>query len=122
MPPKLIGPTLILINVLLIGCASDQAHRYYAAEKYPAKRAETVELLFEKPSKPFDVIADFQSRGESPEDMRKRAAEIGADAVIVSLLGGNVSISNQWAGKDSNTSYSRITGTAIKFKRENHAH
>ena len=44
------------------------------------------------------MIADFQSRGESPEAVRKKAADIGADAVIISILGGYYSRSEEWAG------------------------
>lgn len=101
----------------LSGCASDQAHRYYSSTKYPARAAETVELLAQPPLRPFEVIADFQSRGESPSDMRKRGAEIGADAIIVVLLGGDVLVSSEWMKKDSGLNYSRITGTAIIYKK-----
>lgn len=74
-------------------------------------------MLWQRPAREFVVIADFQSRGESPKAMRKRAAKIGADAVIVAILGGLYETREQWAGNDrqSNT-YSRITGTAIKYK------
>jgi hypothetical protein len=99
------------------GCASDQAHRYYGSTKYAPKALESVELLSQAPERPFSVIADFQSRGESPDDMRKRGAEIGADAVIVTLLGGYVRVSSEWIQKDTGTSYSRITGTAIVYKK-----
>ena len=70
------------------------------------------------PSRPYEVIADFQARGASIEYMRKKAAEIGADAVIVGTYGGYRSKSDDWANHDkySNT-YSRITGTAIRYKR-----
>jgi len=48
--------------------------------------------------------------------MRKKGAEIGADAVIVSLLGGNYSLNEQWADKDRySQTYTRIAATAIKF-------
>jgi hypothetical protein len=96
------------------GCASDVANRYYVEERYPAKAPSEVELLWKSPNRSFVVIADFQSRGESPEDMREKAAKIGADAVIVALLGGDAT-GSQWATSESRT-YSRITGTAIKFK------
>lgn len=100
--------------LLVCGCASDVANRYYLSERYPAKFPFEVEILMKSPSRSFIVIADFQSRGETPEDMRLKAANIGADAVIVSLLGGDAS-GSQWATSESKT-YSRITGTAIKFK------
>lgn len=74
-------------------------------------------ILWERPTREFEVIADFQSRGESPEDLQEKAAAIGADAVIISVLGGHYSTSEQWAGNDRHSkSYSRITGTAIRFR------
>ena len=102
------------VSLILAGCASDVANRYYVEERYPAKSPSEVELLWKSPGRSFVVIADFQSRGESPEDMREKAAKIGADAVIVALLGGDAT-GSQWATSESR-SYSRITGTAIKFK------
>jgi hypothetical protein len=107
----------LLIAIGLAGCATDVANRYYAPEKYPPKEVEQVDLLRGRPSRQFVVIADFQSRGESPQAMRKRAAKIGADAIIVTNLGGYASLTTEWAGEDpySNT-YSRLIGTAIKYK------
>jgi hypothetical protein len=101
--------------LLATGCSSDVANRYYAEAKYPEKNAREVELLQKKPDRPFTVIADFQSRGESPESLRKKAAKIGADAIIVTLLGGYYDLSEQWAGQDSSGTFSRIIGTAIKY-------
>ena len=80
-----------------------------------------MELLWEKPKKNFVVIADFQSRGETPDDMRRKAAKIGADAVIVSIIGGVYNKGDQWAGKDTmagstNSGTGHIVGTAIVYK------
>lgn len=108
---------LFAIASLIGGCATDVANRYYAADQYPPKNPDEVELLWQRPSREFVVIADFQSRGDSPEAMRKKAAKIGADAVIVAILGGYIYRADEWAGKDTmGNSYSRITGTAIKYK------
>ena len=107
----------LLCVLVLAACAIDVANRYYGTEKYPPKDPAEVELLWQSPKKDYVVIADFQSRRESPEAIRKKAAEIGADAVIVSILGGYYSRSEEWAGIDRNaTTYSRITGTAIRYK------
>lgn len=107
----------LLTATFLTSCATDVANRYYAAEKYPPKPVEAVDLLTGRPSRPFDVIADFQSRGESANAMRKRAARIGADAIIVTRLGGYASLHSQWAGDDPySDTYSRLIGTAIKYK------
>ena len=106
----------IAIAVSLAGCATDVANRIYVNEALKPRPISEVQVLWSKPDKAFTVLADFQSRGESPEDMRRKGAEIGADAVIVSLLGGLYSKDEQWAGKDRHsTTYSRIAATAIKF-------
>lgn len=107
----------LLFTLLLAGCATDVANRYYVTEQYPPKEPKDVELLWHNPVRDSVIIADFQARGESPEGMRKRAAKIGADAVIVSILGGYYDTANEWAGKDTQANtYTRITGTAIKYK------
>ena len=110
------------ISVLLlceIGCVSDEANRYYLKEKLPRKDAKDVEILREEPQRPYVVIADFQAEGASFEYMRKRAAQIGADAVILVPVGGAYSQNEVWAGKDRNSdTYTRLLGTAIKYKTE----
>jgi hypothetical protein len=98
------------------GCATDVANRYYLKERLQPRSVEEVEILWARPAREFIVMADFQSRGESPQDIRDKAAQIGADAVIVSLLGGVYSKSEEWASDDRNRrTYSRISGTAILY-------
>lgn len=106
-----VAPLLVLAG----GCASDQASRYFASERYPAKPAEQVDILNAPPSRPYEIIAEFQSRGETPQDMRRKAAGVGADAVIVVLAGGSRLQSAEWASESTNT-YSRIIGSAIRYK------
>mgnify|MGYP003660764648 CR=1 FL=1 len=100
---------ITLMSILfLTACASDVANRYYMDEVYP------------KPDRPFVVIADFQSRGESAGDLRRKAAEIGADAVIVVEVGGSYSRGEEWAHTDKykDRDHSHILGTAIRFIKE----
>jgi hypothetical protein len=108
---------LILLAIFaLCGCAQDVASRYYAAERYAAKDPKDVELLYRAPTRPYTVIADLQSRNESPQSMKKRAAKIGADAIIVSPLGGLYRLNEEWAGDDNmSRTYSRLVGSAIKY-------
>jgi len=115
---SLLGSVAVAVAVMALGCvATDVANRYYGTERYPAKDPRDVEILWERPSRRFTVIADFQSRGESPEAVRSKAAEIGADAVIISVLGGTYDVGEQWAQGDRyRNTYSRIIGTAIRFK------
>lgn len=47
--------------------------------------------------------------------MRRKAAAVGADAVIVVLAGGSRLQSAEWASESTNT-YSRIIGSAIRYK------
>jgi hypothetical protein len=108
---------IVALCAFASGCVSDQANRYYGTERYPARPAEQVEVLSDAPTKPYEVIADFQARGASVNYMRKRAGEIGADAVIVGTYGGYRAKGDEWASSDSQAkSYSRITGTALKYK------
>lgn len=108
---------MLFCLLLISGCATDVANRYYATTKYAPKNEKDVAILTSKPAKDFVVIADFQSRGDTPESLRSKAAEIGADAVIVTSVGGLYSHSEEWAHQDSfKNTHSHIIGTAIKFK------
>ena len=118
MRSALICPLLGACSLLVFGCAQDVASRYYGAERYAAKNHQDVALLFSAPSRPFAVIADFQSRNETAESMKKRAAKIGADAIIVSPLGGYYRLNEEWASNDRMSgSYSRLVGSAIKYNK-----
>jgi hypothetical protein len=102
-----------------IGCMSDEANRCYFEGKFPPKKVSEVQVLREAPQKPYTVIADFQANNASINHMQKRAAEVGADAVIVVPVGGNYSRDEVWAGKDRfSDSYRRLIGTAIKYNAE----
>lgn len=103
---------------LLASCVSDEANRYYSTEHYPARDPSTVEILKSRPPRPFTVIADFQGRGQTASGLQRRAAKIGADAVIVTFVGGWVSTQTKWADDDpyADTS-SRSLGTAIRYKK-----
>ena len=114
--------------ILVSACASkDIANRYYSNQQYTAKAPAEVQILTGAPAEEFEVIADFQMRRETPNEIRNRAAKIGADAVIVTLLGGERGEAEEWAGGDAKKArvltsgeaegvYSRIVGTAIKYK------
>ena len=112
---------LFIFGLFLIGCASDVANRYYAGKQYPPKNKADVLVLKSKPTRAFIVIADFQSRGETPSDLQEKAAKIGADAVIISQVGGFYSRSEEWASNDryQGQFHDHILGTAIKFTEEN---
>ena len=109
---------MIALPMALSSCISDEAARYYLKEKYPPKAPKEVEVLRTEPTKAYVVMADFQARGASVNDMRDKAAAIGADAVIVSTLGGFRATQDEWASDNTySDAYSRITGTAILYKK-----
>jgi hypothetical protein len=109
---------IMLLGLAVAGCATDVANRYYSNAQYPSRPAEEVVILTNEPNRPYEVIADFQSRGDTAQSLRKKAAQIGADAIIVTYLGGLYDMGEQWAGHDSEShTYSRIVGTAIKYKQ-----
>lgn len=114
--------TSLFALTILAACASDVANRYYSNRKFSPVPVSEVQLLWDKPDRPFEVIADFQSRGETPTAIRKKGAAIGADAVIVSIVGGDYSLFEQWADHDGHANpdprfdgSARINGTAIKY-------
>ena len=112
-----INASLFTCMILLVSCAGDVANRYYGNDKYPPKDPNDVEILWQRPTRDFFVIADFQSRREKPQAIREKAAQIGADAVTISILGGYYSHMEVWASSDrEKKTYTRITGTAIRYK------
>lgn len=110
---------ILFISFFLTGCVAGEANRYYLKEKLPVKNIKEVEVLWESPKRPYIVIADLQASQATVKYMQKRAAEIGADAVIVTITGGWYSRDEVWAGEDRySDSYTGIIGTAIKYKTE----
>lgn len=103
--------------VFLVSCATDVANRYYADRTYAPKDPARVQVLHREPGRSYKAIADFQSRGDTEESLRVKAARIGADAVIIVRPGGYYQTGQSWAGQDSLAGTStRILGTAIVYK------
>jgi hypothetical protein len=100
----------------ITACVSDQAYRVY--EEYPPRAMEEVEILSRDPQRSYEVLGDFQDRPGSSsalKKMRKAAAAIGADALIVTYLGGHHTAS-PYAGRGEQVTYTRIFATAIRYK------
>jgi hypothetical protein len=102
--------------MFLTGCnVYDEGNRYYLTEKLSPKKIAQVELLYSKPKKEFIIIADLQGKRHTISSIRKRAAEIGADAVIIIKTGGTINFGDtKWAGTD--TGETHLSGVAIKYK------
>ena len=74
----------MLASVLLVGCVSSTYTRVY--ESLPAKSkddAENLPILTQNPLRRYRVIADSQFANVSEAGVRKWAASVGADAVLV---------------------------------------
>jgi isopentenyl diphosphate isomerase/L-lactate dehydrogenase-like FMN-dependent dehydrogenase len=98
--------------------------------RHAATRAETVMILFEKPDQPYDQIGIVSALGgyyttdaQMYQKMQSKAANLGADAIIVrgdgattvsSSNGGVTVIQNQTVR--SAWEYPKTTAIAIKYR------
>jgi len=119
---------LLLVAPMLSGCSTTDVVTFDSATRAPVA-VDEVEVLLEKPQKPYKVIAriqfgpdafvaDYQSQ---TNEVVKLAAGLGADAVIVSYdsevtgyTGGNAT-----TGVYGGTTESKFTvGQAIVYEQE----
>ncbi len=117
---------LLLVSTILYGCSSTDIVTFDSTTRTPTAVTE-VEVLLEKPERPYKVIARIQFgpaaltgnyQGQTNQVI-KRAAALGADAVIVSYnsqvagyAGGNAT-----TGFYGGTSESKFTvGHAIIYE------
>lgn len=106
----------LAVLVMLSGCVSDHAERVYLNLTPSATKPD---LLYQIPTRPFDVVADIQWMGHMTSKMVARAQALGGDAVIVQYLGGLVpfaSLTAEEANVRSKT-FTRLSGTVIKYKK-----
>jgi len=115
MKSKILAISFSLLVSLLGSCVVDHAERVYISHSPSINRAT---ILTETPKGSYDVIADIQWQGGTLNKMASRAAQLGGDAVIVQLLGGNVSLSSLSPEEMNRTSktFNRMAGTVIKYK------
>ena len=98
---------------MYVSCVSSH---YVAAKKYPPRPVESIEALFQEPSRPYEVIAFVEAKTvtifDTAEKMmlqaRQQAAAAGADAVIFSTTG-------KWSGMPGIPG--AAAGRAIRWKR-----
>ena len=130
---ELTARSIVLANAIVCvltvsGCVSSKAVMRDDSVKFPKSRF--VEILDQKPEKPHVVIATLETKGgmgvslpEILEDMRTKAKEIGADAIIptrdVSEYKTPGIIYNPWLGGYQTLPGGRmpaIQGDAIVYK------
>jgi hypothetical protein len=74
------------MSVLITGCGSTIP---VSAHHYPAVSVDSVQMLYQEPKRPYEVIALVGTEGglrpfvADIAGLRKQAAQVGADAVIV---------------------------------------
>jgi hypothetical protein len=74
---------VVLAVSFLCGCVAPSYSRVY--ETYPPTSPSAIEILRSKPAHDFVLIADTQMHGPSENQVRKWAAGVGADAVIITV-------------------------------------
>ena len=84
-----------LFLMVLFGLIACTSVHYVAPGNFTATKPELVEMLYQEPSRPYEVIAFVEARTvfiwDTPEKMmsecREEAAKVGADAIIFSSTG-----------------------------------
>jgi hypothetical protein len=100
---------LVLVALLLCSCSSVEVTslRPEGVKFPPQKKPAEVKVIQTKDAPAvgsYEPIADLEVSGTSESAIRKAAAKVGADAVIVRTVGAGTHAQN------------RIFGTAIKYK------
>lgn len=99
-------PGLLLLDLLLSGCVSTDVVIFDSTNRTPTAESE-VTVLMEKPARPHKVIARIQIgpdafvadyQGQTKE-LIKRAATLGANAVIISHATGGAAASKFTIGQ-----------------------
>ncbi len=79
----------ILISVLLAGCTTGAATRVTSISYTPTE-ASSLQVFFEKPSRPYTVIGFVSAQGDAYvkeaavfKKLKEEAAKIGADALLM---------------------------------------
>ncbi len=127
-PKRMLLLCLFLASSLLLGCTTIDVVVFDSTSRLPVAE-DKVEILLEKPDRQYSVIAriqfgpdafvsDYQSQ---TNEVVRRAAEFGADAVIISYdseVTGYTS-GNATTGVYGGTSESKVTiGQAIVYEYE----
>ena len=91
--------------------------RYGLSQPFAPRDPQEVEVLWEKPAEAYTVIGHFRSRGNNPKSLQKRAAKIGANAVIVTPLDVvSAKTDRQYRMPQPSFSHPRIAGEAIRYE------
>jgi len=128
--PRCFTILLALVGVFsLTGCktVSTSTKQYLGGPTYPASNPAKIEILRTPPTRPHVRLGEVQAEPSSDsvgapqieEAIRKAAAKLGADAVVIVYDRTQVTgafVSGPWWGRTVNTVTGRIIiGVAIKY-------
>jgi len=113
---NLINLAFILVLSILTGCATGEATRT-SSTHYAETDPKSVQILFEKPSKKYEVIGFVSGEGAKLASqeavfnaMREEAAKIGADAI---LMRSDLVETTEWMGLNARP---KKQGSALAIK------
>ena len=125
----LLAATTLLCGFFTSGCHTVSTDRiaYIAVPQYPPTDPATIEFLQKEPSRPFEKLGEVTAAPDpgtpAPKietAMRKQAAKLGADALVLvydklQVVGSRV-WGPGWAPEVSNVNQRVIVAIAIKYK------
>ena len=106
---------LALLSIALAGCVTGTAVQTGDHTYQPVADWHAIKIVFEKPTRPYDVIGPVSSLGAPAAEeravydmLRQQAAKLGADAVLVSSTAAT-------AYRDGFSHGKQNSGLAIKY-------
>jgi hypothetical protein len=109
---------LVVFAISFTGCVSSTGQARVYCEFPPTFNRQGIEIIYDKPTREYILLADFECLNASHTTIRNKAAKYGADAVFVSSYSGSFIQTNE-----DLTSGSRSSGvnqhcfcSAIKYK------
>jgi hypothetical protein len=108
--------SIILLPFVVTSCVTGEAIK--TGSTYPATTPDLVKVLFEKPTRSYEILGQVTSAGAKLSSneanitmLRTQAAKLGADAVIVQGIG--VQQVQNWGTYNTKAS----SGLAIKYNK-----
>lgn len=101
---------LLILASVICACTFSRVNLQVSDIKYPPKNPSAVQVFYEPPKVPYKEIGVVSAEtmwtiGAAIEAMREKAAEVGADAIIIRQT-------------SAASGYMVVTGSAIVFEKE----
>ncbi len=86
--------SLLLLCLIFVACASATGSVLVSDKSYSPTNRDSVEVIFEKPNRPYKIIGIVKSRGTGAgsydgnsqlalEELKRQGASIGAHAILI---------------------------------------